>query len=156
VLDGVGLLLDPEERLYGGAAAFDAGGRLDAYSGRARAGEQRFAELERRLGERPLDDVSLVASLREMGATFADRPPTVETCRSLAVVAAAIGAGPDQARATRTAPSGSATAKMLGREQLAWRLRIVASLRGQASAYWLVIDPWGEVLSVSRDGRPFP
>jgi hypothetical protein len=146
IVEKVGVVLDPEEELYSSAAAFDRLGRLDGYSGHTLEATRRFAELDK-----------FQAALSELGAPFAATPPTIATCRSLRIIATALGSAVPVGTATRMSLAGTkATARELGRHQLAWAIDLAAQRGDTAVTYWIRVDPWGEVLWVHRDGGPLP
>jgi hypothetical protein len=155
IVEGVGAVLEPETQLYSGAAAFDAAGRLDSYSGRGHEGGPRYLELARRLTGVAQDEAQARRVLQAIGAPFAVTPPTMATCRPLRVVATALAAQP-VASATRGPLVWTPGETELWQTELAWQVNLSAT-RGQRTVVYRVrVDSWGEVLSVSREGRPFP
>ena len=155
-VEGGGAARESEQLLYTGASAFDRVGRLDAYSGRAREGHEHYVLLEARLGDASADEAQVRALLRELGAPFAVIAPTARSCRSLRVIAAALGAEEPLGAATRGPLAWAADEKHMWPFQLAWRVSASAMRGDRTVTYWVVVAPWGEVLSVSREGRPFP
>jgi hypothetical protein len=148
----------PRGKVYGGVVRFDARRRLQTYSGRTTAGDERFRKLVARLASAPPSQEATLAAFRGEGARFVDRGPVLESCRSLAIVSRAIDGvvGERLEEGPFAMPLDQGEVTDLTRHRLVWNVQLTVKRDGVTKRFSVAVDPWGDVLSVGPYGEAWP
>jgi hypothetical protein len=140
--------LTPERVVVEAAARFDREGYLDRFSGSTNEGNIRFERLRESLGQSIVTVDTLRQALRSVGAPFAERAPSPDTCSALGVVTLAIGQSLELSEPVSEPLTPDRNAEYLSRRDVTWRIEGVARRSTGSKRVRLNVDPWGELLVV--------
>ncbi len=141
---------EPERVAYAGWAQFDAEGRLRVYGTNQTAGARRLASVRDDLAGRVKNLADVLQALRAAGAPYVDEPPPLERLPATKAMLDAVG--PIRSVSVPvfdpSADVFNALAESHWRPEVVWRAVVAVEMDSTRRRLSLVVDPWGEVVSV--------